>query len=56
MKPFKDAKEAAQFVENFEGKATNMAVIADKILDKGWELNGYEEKEGYRVFMYKEME
>jgi len=72
MKPFKDAKEASQYVENFEGKASdlrlsicdslqdpigiNMAIITDKILGRGWEPNGYEDKEGYRVYMYKEME
>jgi len=72
MKPFEDAIEAAHYVERFEGKASdlklaisdslldpigiNMAMITDKILDKGWEPNGYEEKEGYRVYMYKEME
>jgi hypothetical protein len=72
MKPFEDAKEAAQYVERFEGKASdlklaisdsllnpigiNISIITDKILDKGWEPNGYEEKEGYRVYMYKEME
>jgi len=72
MKPFEDAKESAQYVKRFEGKASdlklaindslldpigiNMAIITDKILAKGWEPNGYEEKEGYRVYMYKEME
>lgn len=72
MKPFKETKEAAQYVENFKGKASdlklaicdslidpigiNMARITDKILAKGWEPNGYKEKDGYRVYMYKEME
>ena len=72
MKPFKDVKEAAQYVESFEGKASelklpihdslldplgiNMALITDKILEKGWEPNGYEEKKGCRICMYKEME
>ena len=72
MKPFKDAIEAAQYVENFEGKASdlklvicdslqdpvgkNMAIITDKIIGKGWEPIGYEEKEGYRVYTYKEMD
>ena len=72
MKPFKNVNEAAQYVENFEGKASelklpicdslldpvgfNMAVITDKIFGKGWEPNGFEENEGYRVYKYKEME
>lgn len=72
MKPFKDAKEATQYVENFKGKASdlklaicnslpdpvgiNMALITDKILSKGWEPDGFEKNEGYSVYMYKEME
>jgi hypothetical protein len=72
MKPFENAKEAADYVESFDGKAAdlrlpisddlldplgiNMALITDKILDKGWEPDGYEEKEGYRVYRYKEMQ
>lgn len=72
MKPFEDAKEAADYVECFEGKAADlrlpvsddlhdplglsMALITDKIFSKGWEPNGYEEKEGYRVYRYKEMQ
>ena len=72
MKPFKNAKEAAEYIESFDGEAadlklpiheslldplgTNMALITDKILDRGWEPNGYEEKAGYRVYMYKEMQ
>lgn len=72
MKPFEDINKACQYVESFEGKAAdlrlpiseslldpvgiNMALITDKILDKGWEPDGYEEKEGYRVYRYKEME
>ena len=72
MKPFKDAQEAAQYIENFDGKALelklsiceslldpagiNMSIITDKVLEKGWEPNGFVEKEGYRVYLYKEME
>lgn len=72
MKPFNNIQEAADYVESFEGEASklklplsdeltdplgiNMALITDKILAKGWEPDGYEEKEGYKVYMYKEME
>lgn len=72
MKPFEDANQAAQYVERFKGKASelklpindclldpfgiNMALITDKILNKGWQPDGYEKKEGYRIYMYKEME
>jgi hypothetical protein len=72
MKLLKNTKEAADYVESFEGEAAdlklaihdslldprgiNMALITDKILDRGWEPNGYEEKTGYRVYMYREMQ
>lgn len=72
MKPFKDINEAAQYVENFTGHAAdlklpvcdslidpvgiNMAVITDKILDKGWQPDGFEEKEGYRIYWYKNLD
>ena len=71
MKPFEDAAEAAQYVERFEGNAfelklaishslldpigINMAIITDAILKKGWERSGYEEKDGYRVYSYKDL-
>ena len=72
MKPFKDVQEAVQYIEKFEGRASelkleiceslldpagiNMSIITDKVLEKGWEPNGFEEREGYRVYLYKELE
>ena len=69
MKPFKDAYEAVKYIEEFDGKASdlelaicdslldpigiNMAMITDKIFAKGWEPDGSEEKEGYRIYKYK---
>ena len=69
MNPFKNAEEVVKCIEEFDGKASdmklsisdslldpigiNMAMITDKILAKGWEPDGYEEKEGYRVYKYK---
>ena len=31
----------------------NMAIITDSILEKGFEPNGFEQKEGYKVYVYK---
>ena len=72
MAPFNDVNEVLTYVDEFKGRAEelelvisdalqdpigiNMALITDKILKKGWEPDGYEEKDGYRVYMYKEME
>jgi hypothetical protein len=69
--PFKDVDEVLKYVDEFQGEAEelelaisdalqdpigiNMALITDRILKKGWEPDGYEEKDGYRVYMYKEM-
>lgn len=72
MKPFENATEACNYVERFEGKASdlklaisdrlldpvgiNMALITDRILAKGWEPNGDKEQDGYRVYKYKKRE
>jgi hypothetical protein len=34
----------------------NMAIITDCVLAKGWEPNGFEKREGYRVYRYKLLE
>lgn len=34
----------------------NMTVITDMILNKGWEPNGFIQKEGFRIYSYKELE
>jgi len=72
MTPFNNVDEAAKYIDEFKGKpeelklaisselqdpfGLNMALITERILAKGWEPDGYEEKDGYRVYMYKEME
>jgi hypothetical protein len=72
MKPFNNAQEAASYVLNFKGRPEElelpisdllqdpigmyMALITDKVLSRGWKPNGYEQKNGYRVYRYKEME
>ena len=32
----------------------NMAIITDDILARGWEPNGFIQKDGYRIYLYKE--
>jgi hypothetical protein len=70
--PFNDVDEVLTYVDEFQGRpeelelaisdalqdpiGMNMALITDKILKKGWEPDGLEEKDGYRVYRYKEME
>ena len=70
--PFNDVDEVLTYVDEFQGTpeelelaisdalqdpiGMNMALITDKILKKGWEPDGLEEKDGYRVYRYKEME
>lgn len=31
----------------------NMAIIVDDILGLGYDVNGFEQKEGYRIYKYK---
>ncbi len=31
----------------------NMAIITDYILKRGWELDGFSQHNGYRVYRYK---
>jgi hypothetical protein len=70
--PFNDIDEVLKYVDEFQCRpeelelaisdalqdpiGMNMALITDKILTKGWEPDGFEEKDGYRVYRYKEME
>ena len=34
----------------------NMTIITDTILNKGWEPDGFVQKEGFRIYSYKELE
>lgn len=72
MRPFSNVNEAVKFVDEFEGKpedlllaisdnlqdptGMNMALITDRILAKGWEPNGFEQNNDFRVYLYKIME
>ena len=69
---FKNAHEAVAEIDSYTGGPESfllpindclqdpigmyMALITDKILAKGWEPNGFEQKNGYRVYRYKLME
>jgi len=72
MNPVKTVDEAITFVENYNGPAENfelavadslldpvginMAIITDKVLSKGFRPAGFEQKEGFRIFKFKELE
>ena len=65
MYPLEDVQEALAVIEKFSGDPSelqlpisdtindalgiNMAQITDAILGKGWEPNGFEQHDGFRV-------
>ena len=69
MTPFNDIDEARQAIEDYEGSpdgfffavsdvlqdamGVGMAIITDAILAKGWDLDGFEQRDDYRVYRYK---
>lgn len=68
MQPISDINEAVRIVEEYEGAAgdfelpisdssndatgINMAIVGDAILAKGWEPNGFIQKDGFRIYLY----
>ena len=70
MTPARTLDEAIAIVENYTGRAEDfhlaiadslldptgihMAIITDKILAKDFEPTGFEQREGFRVYRYKE--
>ncbi len=70
MTPATTVDEAIAIVENYQGPAkdfelaiadtlldpvgVNMAIITNKILTKGFDPNGFEQHEGFRVYKYRE--
>lgn len=72
MNPFRKLEDVQQCVEAFDGRpedfelpisdelldpvGMNMAIITDSILAKGWTPHGYEQKEGYRIYRYKDLD
>ena len=71
MTPFIDLDAAKQAIHSFDGEATafelpisdelndpvgiNMAILTDTILKRGWEPDGFEAKEGFRIYKYKQL-
>jgi hypothetical protein len=72
MEPIKTLDEAKQCIKSFEGQpedftlpvsdqlqdpaGINMAIITDIILQRDWVPNGFEQKAGYRIYHYKNVE
>lgn len=72
MRPIEKIEEAEQLIESFEGRpedfelpisdqlqdpvGISMAIITDSILKRGWMPDGFEQKEGYRIYHYKNAE
>jgi len=72
MRPISELREAMALVDNFSGPpegfvlclaeslhdaiGANIALITDRILAKGWEPNGVERFDGFRVYRYKVVE
>ena len=72
MNPITTIEEAIRVVEEYQGAASdfqlpiadslldpagmNMAIITDKILGKGFMPDGFEQKDGYRLYKYKVLE
>lgn len=68
MEPVSSVDEAISLIKSFTGRAEdfilpisdglqdsvgmNMALITDAILAKGWMVDGFEEMDGYRVYLY----
>ena len=69
MVPITVIEDAIDRVSAFEGEAEefvlpvadtlldplgiNLAIVTDHILEKGWEPDGFEQRDGYRVFHYR---
>ena len=72
MNPITNINEAVEYIESFKDHpenlmlaisdtlqdpiGINMALITDSILAKGWEPNGFNQENGYRVYLYKSMD
>ena len=72
MTPFDDINEAREAIEAHQGSpevfelpisdvlqdpmGLGMAIITEAILTKGWDLDGFKQRDGYRVYRYKSLE
>ena len=71
MKPIASVEEAQRVIRSYQGKpedfrlpiaetlldsvGINMAIIADGILAREWEPNGYVQEKGFRIYKYKKL-
>ena len=71
MKPITTVEEARKVIRSFQGRpedfrlpiaeglldpvGINMAIIADGILAREWEPDGYVQESGFRVYKYKRL-
>ena len=69
MNPYTDIDAAIRAIKAFDGSpedfclpisveiqdslGMSMAIITDVILGKGWDVDGFDQKDGYRVYRYK---
>jgi hypothetical protein len=69
MNPYTEIEEARRAVEQFDGSPEDfllpvsdeiqdpmgvaMVIITDTVLAKGWDLDGFDQRDGYRVYKYK---
>ena len=72
MKPFTDTDSAIRAVEQHTGSPETfllpvademqdpmgvaMALITNAVLARGWDLDGFEQADGYRIYRYKTAE
>ena len=72
MKPVASVQEAMRLVDTFVGHPSefqilvpdslndpvgiNMAIITDRVLARGWQPNGFEQADGYRIYRYEPLE
>ncbi len=68
MEPITDIAEAIRRIEEYQGApqdfelpisdslndeiGVNIAIVTDAILGKGWEPNGFVQKDGFRIYLY----
>ena len=72
MKPLTDIEKAKEYIHSYDGEVEdfllpiadslndpvgiNMAILLNALIEKGWEPDGFDQFEGYRVYKYKVME
>ena len=69
QEPFHNVEAVIEYIRSFTGKpedlnlkisdkmndsiGVNMAIITDAILAKGFEPNGFIQKKGYKIYLYR---